>query len=347
MQDSGRQIERLTFRWLRNVDVAKVLRVGVAALLWLGARVPAQQRVNMNNVMEPLKVAASSPVTSLRLIQEGGVTELVLQSSEGDMRPVLSLANSENGALVRTLPVAEPRASKWDTTVSPDQAISFVFSIPESASIWLSYRSTKPESTTVVTRKYLKGYFGAPHFVKGENNLAITSVATIDRVTRPVLFSRMSDGGYGEFRALPSPGHGDLIDARLLHVGSNYVLFTRVLTGGDGNREAGILSYSVLDANFREVKPARVCFNGLPVLAFDVDTDGGRVTVLATTPHGYVLTAKGDGAHFDEIPVDGLSSPSILSSGGNIHIAALESAGTPKARVLVGHARTSDNSFLP
>jgi hypothetical protein len=85
-------------------------------------------------------------------------------------------------------------------------------------------------------------------------------------------------------------------------------------------------------------------FANRPVYEFDVQPAAdGEVAIIATTPAGAIY-ARGRLAdtplaadRWKETPFAApLSSPSLLVSNGAAHVAALERAGEPNARILRG-----------
>ena len=104
----------------------------------------------------------------------------------------------------------------------------------------------------------------------------------------------------------------------------------------------GVLRYAALDAGFHSANQPSLPLDGQLIIDFDVCAWGDGIAVFAATPKGYVLaTGKlingvfASGSWADQPHAHPLGSPSILAAGPKLHLAALESAGTPGARVVV------------
>jgi hypothetical protein len=188
----------------------------------------------------------------------------------------------------------------------------------------------------MISRHYDDGYFGAPHFIKRDDRGQVSSVARTKTFTGPVLFSREAGGDYGEFRKLPAPDAGELIDARLVRVADGFWLFMKFLPDGGPRRVTGELYCVQLRADLGETSPARRCFDGHEVLDFDADVSSGRAVIFATTPRGYLLAEGPAFQPAEEVATRPLHSPSVAIEGSTVHLAAIEGVGTPEAKVLVG-----------
>ncbi len=241
------------------------------------------------------------------------------------------------GWKVETLGGSGSTHSSLGTAGAEDGSISFAFSNSESATVWLSYQSTKGGEAQFVSHRYRSGFFGASHFVKGDQStLAITSVADVEGFSGPVQFSRGTDGENGEYRAFPAPKEGELLDARLVRAGGNYWLSSRFLGSREGSRTSGALFCSELDSDFRGVHPAKRCLGNIEVVDFEADVDGARVVLFAITRSGYVLSEGPEFAATNETAAGHLSSASVVIGGKTIRLAAIEAVGTPDEKVLIG-----------
>jgi hypothetical protein len=305
-------------------------------LIAITAGFHVSREATMNGKFAALPVDDASSMVSLRLVHGQAAKLLLLRAPPGGRRVFLTAAVG-GGGTPEVLTSVSPVGPGWDASGAADGAVTFVMSNPESARVWLSSRSTAGGPTMEVSRHYSSAYFRGPRFVKGpQNNLAILSLATMEDHSGPVVFSREADGAYGQFRALPVPNGGELLDARLVRAADTYWFFTRFKAGKDGDRYTGIVYCSELNREFHEVRPAARCLDGRDVVDFDVDAGSGRVVLFAATRKGYVLTEAPEFGATEETAAGPLSSTSILIDGAAIHLAAIEAAGSAHAKVLIG-----------
>lgn len=289
----------------------------------------------MKGTFHALPVADARTVLSLRLIRSGnGKVVLMSAPRPGERELLVSTLNGKGPERLEGVAASSPA---WDAAAADDGSISFVFANSESATVWLAYDSTIEGRETMISRHYLGGYFGAPHFIKrDERGHAVSSVAQTKTYTGPVLFSREAGGEYGEFRKLPAPAAGELIDARLVRAADGFWLFMKFLPDSGPRRVTGELYCAQLRADLNETAPARRCLDGHEVLDFDADVSGGRAVIFATTQRGYILAEGPAFAAAEEVAQRPLHSPSVAIEGTTVHLAAIENAGTPDAKVLVG-----------
>jgi hypothetical protein len=288
----------------------------------------------MKGMFRTLPLTGAPSVASLRLVG-GKDLKLLLLTGMTESRALLVASLDGNNAVQPLAGVGVPSPS-WDATGSDDGSLSFAFAVSESATVWLAYASSTEGRNTMVSRRYMSGLFGAPRFVKGGASLAISSVADVERTKGAVLFSREADGGYGEFKRLPAPDAGELLDARLIRSEQGYWLFMRFLPPSDGPRSTGFLYCSQLGTDFQETRPATRCLRQHEILEFDADAADGRAVVFATTPRGYVLAEGPDFDAPEETSAAPLNSPSVLLDANTVHIAAIEAVGSPNARIVIG-----------
>lgn len=323
----------------------------LAGAAWLVTGQPPSHK-HMAVEFHALPLGDSRAVTSLRLVEANGAL-LLYSTRSGPLGSDLSAARLSAGP-VRSEPLgslnALPEQPSWDAAAAAAGSFSVVTTEAGSAISALSIRNTRAEESSKVNRHDGFGVFGAPHFVKGDPG-PISSVALADGKTRIVLFPLEADGGYGKFRNLETKIEGVVQDARLVRSGKDFLLFAKVMAVGasmSARREAsgkviypGVLQYVPLGGDFHATHQPSLPLGGQLIIDFDVCAWGDGIAVFAATPKGYVLATGKliDGVFaagsWAEQPHPGpLGSPSILAAGSRLHLAALESIGTPAARVV-------------
>jgi hypothetical protein len=300
-----------------------------------------------------LPLVDSRAVTSLKLVEANGVVLLYstqsgpIGSDLSAVRLGVSPVRSESLGSLNAL----PEKPAWDAAAEGG-SFSVVTTEAGSAISALSIRNTRGEESSKVNRRDGFGVFGAPHFVKGDPG-PISSVALTGGKTLMVFFPLEADGGYGKYRTLGTKIEGVVQDARLVRSGKDLLLFAKVMSIGSSmsaRREAsgkviypGVLNYVSLDGNLHSANLPSLPLGGQLIIDFDVCAWGDGIAVFAVTPKGYVLaTGKlingvfASGSWTEQPHASPLSSPSILAAGSKLHLAAVESIGTPSARVVVG-----------
>lgn len=325
----------------------------LAGAAWLVTGQPPSHK-HMAVEFHALSLGDSRAVTSLKLVESNGVV-LLYATHSGPLGSDLSAARL-NVSPVRSEPLgalsALPEKPAWDAAAAKAGSFSVVTTEAGSAISALSIRNTREEESSRVNRHDGFGVFGAPHFVKGDTG-PISSVALAGGKTQMVLFPLEPDGGYGKFRILETKIEGVVQDARLVRSGKDFMLFAKVMSIGSSmsaRREAsgkviypGVLHYVSLDGTFHSANLPSLPLGGQLIIDFDVCAWGDGIAVFAATPKGYVLaTGKlingvfATGSWAEQPHSSSLGSPSIVAAGSKLYLAAIESAGTLAARVVVG-----------
>jgi hypothetical protein len=323
----------------------------VAAALIMGQ---STSHKHMAVEFRALSLGNSAAVTSLQLV-EANRASLLYSTSSGPLKSHLSAAHL-NSSPLQIEPLGSlsrlPEQPAWDAAAAEGGAFSVVTTQSGSAICALSIRNTRRGESSKVNRRDGLGVFGSPHFVKGDSG-PISSVAQVDGETEIVLFPLEADGGYGKYRKLETRIDGVVEDARLVRSGKDVLLFAKVMAIGSSmsaRREAsgeviypGVLHYVSLDGNLHSADLPSLPLGRQLILDFDVCAWGDGIAVFAATPKGYLLaTGKlidgvfASGSWMDQPYPSPLGSPTILAAGSKLYLAALESIGTPAARVVVG-----------
>jgi hypothetical protein len=292
-------------------------------------------------------------VTAVKLVDSGGPALLVSTlHGMGTTLFLRPLAGAEDSPR-ELMPLATPDRPAWDAQPLPDGAVLAAYTVPGSSLCSIAMVASGHPERANVTGHYPFGVFGPPRFVKGEagHRPSIVTIAIDDEgESKAVLFAPRQDGGYGEYRVLDT-GTAVPQQPMMLQAPSGYVLLYKQYTPGSGAPERvdaidstitpGPLFCRRLDANLRSTEPASQILPG-PVYQFDAVLDAGRLLVLATTQKGYLLAIGGfDGkqtglAVSERAWPEPLFSPSLLMGHAGLHLAALQAAGTSRAKILVG-----------
>ncbi len=334
---------------MRAMSGGRILLLAGSA--WLAAgQVAGYRHMTADFHLVPLRDAAV--VSAVKLVESNGVA-MLYATDAGPLGSDLSLARFPGDA-PRIEPLgalsALPERPAWDA-MAEGGAFSVVITEAGSAVSGLAIRNTGSGTLGKVNRRDGFGVFGAPHFVKGDPG-PISSVALLDGKTPVVVFPREADGGFGKYRQVEAAVEGVAQDARLIRSGKGYSLFVKVMSIGAAAAArrlasgkviyAGVLVYVPLDEGFRATELPSRPLGGQLIIDFDVCAFHDGVAVFAATPKGYVLAAGklsngvyATGTWVEELHKRPLSSPSVLATGGQLHLAAIESMGAPDAQVVM------------
>lgn len=310
----------------------------------------------MNVKLEVLPAADAPVMTALKLVNDAGLK--LVYSARHEESWGLSLipaasGNGHKGAVVLDLSDV-PATSSWDAAAQADRSFSVIYSVMGSAISQIAFQNSRQAPGKIVNQTHPFQTFGSAHFVKHEERnvaLPVTAIAATDRPPRVVLFSREANGTYGDYRRLEARHPGRVQAARLIRYPAGYLLFSQTGEAGavrparSGNGLGGLLFCTRLDDSLRAVEPASEPLGDRIVFEFDADVDGKRIAIFATTAKGYLLAAFDPAQQgpakwiVTEQPTEKpLSSPSILIVDSTIHVAAIQSAGSHDAQVVMGAA---------
>ncbi|HEY1932350.1 MAG TPA: hypothetical protein VGG99_10090 [Acetobacteraceae bacterium] len=331
-----------------------IAAVAAAGLLLATNHNAARARADMADHLQPLPFADAPEVTGLRLIAAGDAGHphprllIATQQDQGGMN-IVAVAPAGPPQPPEPLAIVERNAA-WDATPAAG-GIAILSSQAGSAISALVWQIAGQPGHQRVNRRNGFGVFGAPHYIKGEpeHPVPVTSVALGGGESRLVLFPPEPDGGYGALRMLEVPLNGDLVDARVLRWGAGYLLVMKLALPGPGRPEragpdaetilAGRLDCVRLNAAMLPEGRTWQPFPGQPVFQFDAGTVGDGIAILATIGSGAVLSAAGNAGMRPEVTefrsATPLSSPAVLAVGQTLHLAVLDAAGEPDARVLL------------
>jgi hypothetical protein len=199
------------------------------------------------------------------------------------------------------------------------------------------------------------GVFDSPTFLRPARATpeAVAAVGLIGGKMSPVVF--LPDGGDGFAAARPLPPRpGVALAVRLLRAGQGFLLTTLTFQPGSEPRrrtddpddeplQGGVLECQRLTAGLQPDGPAWRPFAAQTVWELDAVAVGDQAVILASVASGLALaTDPGPGPASSVLHAafpEPLLSPAVVAEGAVLHIAALASAGTRRATVLV--ARTS------
>jgi hypothetical protein len=317
----------------------------------------------MNLKFETFPLANPASVTSLKLVSSGGVRLLLSTYARWRGTELVSAPVGQAGGAPDTVMTVGgvPGQPSWDAAVLQDGSITAVWTVAGSAIMGLEHRNSRgAEAAPVNTGDDAFGVFGSPHFVKGgpPAQLPLSSIEVSGRRPRLVLFSKQPAGEYGKCRELAVRWSAYPQDARILAWQGGYLLLLNALvpgltggaakvqrtTGSGGAVGEGIVECTKLKPDFEAAGPATRLLGGQPVYEFDAAAATDRIAVIATTRKGFIagLGVLPAGVlprnSWAETPWPApLTTPSVLVAGPRVYFAAIESAGTPQARVLVAH----------
>jgi len=249
--------------------------------------------------------------------------------------------------------------AQWDAVAASPTALAVVSTDPGSSRSPLRFGVSDRPAEVSLTGRDPSGVFQRPRFVKGraEAEAAVSSVRSDEHPPRVVVFGSALQA---DSAATDVPVTGGILErALIVRFGPGYLLFYKLPGtpegGGNSNQvpperrvrslngpvRSGPMYCLRLDAHFqRRGEAARLA--GPDVFEFDVDAGQGRLILFATTLGGFRLGIGADGGN-DELPgwsfrdidrPEPLESPSVLVTGGQIHLAAIESSVSHPARIL-------------
>lgn len=304
------------------------------AVVWLGAAMTIE--------FAPVSVPAQATVTAIQFLERPGAPLAV--STGGRLRLLA------DGVLVDLMPI--PEGTAWDArqfradfSVLYSEAGSAVSSIMSRSQRFPAGGPVSPPGPGVYVR---------PHFVAEPDSLSgVTALQLSGNTARPVLFTTDPSTGDPVIRELGTAGD-PVTDARLLRDGAGFWLVTSRLTDGmsgppRAGRRPALVVAERLDGTLRADGHAVPVLGSTPVYEFDVTHAGGdQVAIVAATPDGLIVGRGALGSagmppdRWSETRMSKpLTSPTLLVEGGVTHVAVIEDAGTPDARIL--RARVEEN----
>ncbi len=276
--------------------------------------------------LRAVSIDRPSAVTAVQLVDSSGAPLVVARGVDlalADGTPVMAL---EGGS----------RASAWEVRALAGGDWRAVYIQPGSAVAPLVAKSSP---TAEPARMGMGAFvvFSRPHYVRGQaSGRTVTAIQLHEGRSLVTAFAPET-----ATVALPIKLLGDyrqaIADARLVQDATGYWLF--VLPRPPENTLESVR----LDPDLNVVPGGGSVFGGYGALEFDAAPLDGGVAVFATTPAGAMFGAgplvKGTlpaGAWHHTPFEHPLHSPTVVATGGAVHLAAIERVGDPGARVLRG-----------
>lgn len=333
---------------MKGVINKKISVVLIVIVLILGAFAMAKQDLKV--VLSPFEIENVSSIISVKLIETNEGSQLCWSTAPSGkdalehITTISSISVPDKGASISQLFAISqllPPPPAWGIAWNSKDSYSVVFENAGGAINSLSMKNTNLPDVPVTT-KYPFETFSKPRFVKRYRDAkGYLSISAISDNKHLVGFWATPKGNYETYMTMCDCEDGIIIKYQEGFV----VLYKSYLPGPvrGGSIPRGVLHYIIMGMDFKQIGSAIQPLGDTTIFEFDVDVVADNIAVFATTENGIALAiGKASADAFETVSrVEDhsslmLTSPSILSTKSHLHIVALDSAQTDKAKILIG-----------
>lgn len=238
----------------------------------------------------------------------------------------------------------------WDAVAIGTRQIRVVSYEPGSGIAPLVTFDSNTKAGVTVDHHDSRGIMMFPHFVRHAKSGPAISAVDLAADYAITYYPASSDGAYGQRKLLPVPAAGVLLDARMVALGTGYLLVIhrfrpgpyRVIedAGQKKVQRSGVLELLRLNDEFQPVAKTWKPFGDNPFYNFDIDVRDDTIALFGTDTKGWKLSLFSQPNQHPYLQFSGsddtlLSSPAILFSDLGLTMAMLRNDGPERKTVLM------------